>query len=114
MNLRKEIHQAYDKIQVPEEVTERLKQQLYQKDFYQEEETDTEEFNMQKTPKKSILKYLGVGAVAAGMIVCMSLSIWHILIQHTNEVLHPASTVPIEIVTTEETTETTEEFSSQS
>lgn len=113
MNLRKEMHQVYDKIQVPEEVTERLKKQLYQKDFYQEEELEIEEFDIQPPPKKPILKYLGVGAVAAGMIVCMSLSIWHILNQHTNEILRPASTVPIEIVTTEETTETTEELSSQ-
>lgn len=114
MNLRKEIHQAYDTVQVPKEVTERLKQQLYQKDFYQEEEVEIEEFDMQTPPKKPILKYFCVGAAAAGMIVCMSLSIWHILNQHANEAFRPASTVPIEIVTTEETTETTEEFSSQS
>ena len=113
MNLRKKIHQAYDNIQVPEEVSERLKQQLYQKDFYQEEEPETEAFDMQTPEKRPILKYFGVGVAAAGMILCMSLSIWHILNEHTNEIFRPASTVPIEIVVTEETTETTEEFSTQ-
>ena len=33
MNLHKEIKQAYQHIRVPDDVTERLKQELYQKDF---------------------------------------------------------------------------------
>ena len=40
MNLRKEIKQAYQQIRVPADVSEHLKQALYQKDFREEEFTE--------------------------------------------------------------------------
>ncbi|MBR0484321.1 MAG: hypothetical protein IJJ69_06025, partial [Oscillospiraceae bacterium] len=89
-------------------VTERLKQELYQKDFHEEEFTD---FFQEELPQKTLFgKYFGFLSAVAVLSVCIGVSLWNLSAQRTNEVFQPSATVPVEIIVTE-TTETATEVS---
>ena len=103
MNLRKEIKQTYDQIHVPEEVSERLKQKLYQRDFPEDPETETEEW----TPVRHRTDWGLVSAVAVLCIV-VGVSAWSLFQNRNDTNFHPGSAVPAEISTTETTEESTE------
>ena len=104
MNMRKEIKQAYQHIHAPEDVTERLKQELYQKNFH--EEDFTEYFQEEEPPKAPFGKYFGFLSAVAVLGLCIGISLWNLSAYRQEEVFQPASTVPVEVTeTTEETTE---------
>lgn len=103
MNLRKEIRQAYDRVHVPEDVSERLKQELYQKDFHEEEEF-SEIFQMEEYPERQWGKYLGFIAASVMLGVSIGVSMWNMLDNRSEEVFHPTATIPVE-----RSAETTEE-----
>ncbi len=107
MNLRKEIHQAYDHIHVPEEVSEKLKQELYQKDFREEE---LGEFQEEIFSGKRSGKYLSFVAASIILGVTVSVTMWGMLDHRSEDVLKPAATVPVEY-TSETETPTETEFS---
>ena len=110
--MRKEIKHAYDNIHVSDEMTERLKQELYQKDFHEDEISET--FEVQEAPRWQFGKYFGFIAASIVFGVGIGISMWGMLESRSEQVLNPKSTVPVEITapapdTPEETEETTEE-----
>ena len=108
MNLHKEIKQAYRNIRVPDDVTERLKQELYQKDFREEDFT---ELLPEEEPQKAPFgKYFGFLSAVAVLGVCIGISLWNLSAHRADEVFQPSATVPVEITVTE-TTETSTEIS---
>lgn len=105
MNLRKEIKNAYHTIQVPDDMAERLKQELYQKDFHEQE---SETFFVEEAPKVPVFKYFSFAAVCVAMGIGIGISTWNMLAQKSENVFNPASTVPVEMTETETTEESTE------
>ncbi|MBD5143874.1 MAG: hypothetical protein K2K06_00095 [Oscillospiraceae bacterium] len=109
MNLHKEIKNAYRSIQVSDAMTERLKQELYQKDFHEE---DAETFIVEEAPKIPIFKYFGFAVACVAMGIGIGASMFHMLSQRNDNILNPSSTVPVEITVTETTEEPTEPIAS--
>ncbi|HAJ96836.1 MAG TPA: hypothetical protein DCO72_03780 [Ruminococcus sp.] len=71
MSLKKQIKKAYNGVHAPEDLTERLKQELYQKDF--EENSDFEEYQEETPQRPAFLKYLVyIAAMTAIGIGCVS------------------------------------------
>ncbi len=71
MSLKKQIKKAYNGVHAPEDLTERLKQELYQKDF--EENSDFEEYQEETPQRPAFLKYLiYIAAMTAIGIGCVS------------------------------------------
>lgn len=108
MNLHKEIKNAYRSIQVSDDMTERLKQELYQKDFHEEE---SETFIVEEAPRMPIFKYFGFAVACITMGIGIGVSMFNMLAKKNDDILNPASTVPVEITATEITEETTEPIS---
>ena len=104
MNLRKEIRQAYDKVQVPDEVAERLKQELYQKDFHEEE--FSEAFQTEEITQRRGGKYMSFIAASVVLGISIGVSMWNMLDKKSENVFQPAATIPVErsAEPTEETT----------
>lgn len=119
MNMRKKIKHAYDQIHVSEEFTERLKQEIYQKDFHEPEEAFSEFFQVEEAPKRQIGRYMGFLAASLVMGAGIGISMWNMLDCRNNEVFNPAATVPVQIREIEttaaesETEETEEEYAYQ-
>ena len=107
MNLRKEIRQAYDTVHAPEETVEKLKQDLYLKDFHDFTESEAEPF-LDAPKQTGIRRYAGFIAAAAVLGLVTGISMQSMLSRRSEEVFQPAATVPIE-VTIPETTEPTSE-----
>ncbi len=105
MNLRKEIKQAYQQIRVPADVSEHLKQELYQKDFQEEEFTEI--FQTEELSKSRSGSYFGFIAAALVLGIGIGSSVWSMMANRSEEAFHPSSTVPAEITVTETTEETT-------
>ncbi len=105
MNLRKEIKQAYNQIHVPADVSERLKQELYQKDFREEEFTEIFQTEEETRPRSG--KYFGFIAAALVLGIGIGSTVWSMLANRSEKVFNPAATVPVEITATETTEETT-------
>ncbi len=106
MNMHKEIKEAFGAVHAPEDVTERLKQDLYQMDLHE----NAEEMTCQaaQAPKGRFLRYPLYAAAAVALCVGCGLSLWSI--QELENPLKPASTVPVVSTTApEETTEPTTE-----
>ncbi|MBQ8079405.1 MAG: hypothetical protein IJ236_05575 [Oscillospiraceae bacterium] len=109
MNLRDEIRRAYDPVKPPEETVERMKQELYQKDFHEDEEELT--FIAEEARRPGIRQYFGYFAMTAAVCLVLGGVIWNGMQEKVND-FHPGSNVNIETTvpteeTTEETTETT-------
>ncbi|MDE6004853.1 MAG: hypothetical protein K2G88_05655 [Oscillospiraceae bacterium] len=105
MNLHKEIKNAYRAIQVSDDMTERLKQELYQKDFHEEE---SETFIVEEAPKISIFRYVSFAVACIAMGIGIGVSMWNMLAKRNDNILNPSSTVPVEITATETTEDTKE------
>ncbi len=106
MSLRKQIKHAYHQIHVPEDVTERLKQELYQKDFQEEEFSDI--FQEEEPAQFRFGKYFGFLAAAVVMGVGIGIAASGMMQQREN-VFQPAATVPVQVTATENAAEETTE-----
>ncbi len=102
MNMRKEIQNAFDKVHAPDELVERMKQELYQKDFHCE--TDEITFQVSEAPRRHIWRYMAY--IAAAFALCIGCGV-SVMNMHENP-FNPASPV---VTTTEETTESTDDAS---
>ena len=99
MNMRKEIQNAFDKVHAPDELVERMKQDLYQKDLHE----DVEEYTFQVTeaPRRHIWRYMAYIAAALALCIGCGVSVMNM----RDNPFNPASNV---VTTTEDTTETTD------
>lgn len=102
MNMHDKIRSAFDSVHAPEELVERMKQELYQKDCHEELE---EVFEVQEAPRRRIWSYAAY--IAASLVLCIGcgVSMWNL--RGNTEPLNPSTTVPAMTTVTEETTETT-------
>lgn len=116
MSLRKEIKNAYDPVHAPDALVERMKQELYQKDFH--EEADEMTWQVAEAPKRNPRSFAYIFAyIAATLVLCAGcgMAVWRMRDQMTD--FHPSSHVPVDASsasdtvtdTTEETTESMEE-----
>ncbi len=103
-NLRKEIKQAYDTVHAPEEAVEKLKQELYLKDFQDFTESPEETV----TEHTGLRRYAGFIAAAAVLGLVVGLSIQSISDCQNEEILQPAATVPVQVTVSESTEPTSE------
>lgn len=104
--MKKEIRQAFDQVHAPDALVERLKQELYQKDFY--EDADEVTWQVEEAPRRQFGKYFAY--IAATLMLCVGcgMAVWSL---NTVEI-QPGSQVsnvsPVQ--ETEPTTEETTEF----
>lgn len=103
MSMRKEIRNAFDQVHAPEDLTERLKQELYQKDFH--EDADEMTWQVAEAPKRQLWRYPMYAAAVAAICVGCGLSVWSLRDQQTD--FNPSTTVPVAVDSEyeEETTE---------
>ncbi len=99
MNLHDEIQAAFGNIHAPEDAVERMKQELYQKDFHEGEDAIT--CRVEQAPKRSFWRYPMYVAAALAICTACGLSIWSLRDNQTG--FHPSTTIPVPA-----TTETTE------
>lgn len=107
MSLHREIKNAYDQVHAPDELVERLKQELYQKDFHEDAEEVT--WQVTEAPRFHIGKYFAY--IAATLVLCVGCgaAVWSLKtvdMQPGTNVTSNYSVTETE-ETTEETTETT-------
>lgn len=102
MNMRKDIKNAFDSVHAPDDLVERLKQELYQKDCHEELEEICE---VTEAPKPQIWRYVTYIAAALALCVGCGLSVWSL--RDNPSPLNPQTSVPV-VTTTEETTESTD------
>lgn len=102
MNMRKDIKNAFDSVHAPDDLLERLKQELYQKDCHEELEEICE---VTEAPKPQIGRYVTYIAAALALCVGCGLSVWSL--RDNPSPLNPQTSVPV-VMTTEETTESTD------
>lgn len=102
MNMRDEIKNAFDSVHAPEELVERMKQELYQKDCHEEIEEICE---VEEAPRRRIWHYAAYIAASLALCVGCGLSVWNL--RDNAGPLNPSTTVPAMTTMTEETTETT-------
>ncbi len=103
MNMRNEIRHAFDKVHAPDELVERMKQELYQKDFH--EELDEVVCEVAEAPRRHILRYVMYTAASLTLCIVCGFSVWS-LRDHPNPI-NPGSQVVS--TPTENTTEPTTE-----
>lgn len=105
MDLHKEIKDAYRGIRVPEAVTERLKTELYQKDFRDLEDFENFEnfeiFQVEEAPRIPVLKYCGVIAASVAVCVGIGFSTCNLLSERSSDRLNPAQSVNVTMIGTE-------------
>ncbi len=101
MNIEKEIRNAFDQVHAPETVTERMKQELYQKDFHEEAEEIT--CQAEDAPKRSLWRYSVYVAAAVAICVGCGFTAWNMRSEQSN--FNPSTTVPVAVESEEETTE---------
>ncbi len=103
MELKHEIKAAYDQVHAPDAAVEKIKQELYQKDLYEDADEAVFEADVKKSP--SAAKYFLY--IAASLALCTGciLSVWGLHSQMTP--FTPASTGMSSTVTTT-VTESTE------
>lgn len=99
MNMRNEIKNAFDSVHAPEELVERMKQELYQKDCHEELEEICE---VTEAPRPQIWRYAAYVAAALALCIGCGFSVWNL--RDNPSPLNPQTSVPI-VTTTEETTE---------
>ncbi len=99
MNMRKDIKNAFGSVHAPDDLVERLKQELYQKDCHEELEEICE---VTEAPKPQIWRYVTYIAAALALCVGCGLSVWSL--RDNPSPLNPQTSVPV-VMTTEETTE---------
>ncbi|MBE6848333.1 MAG: hypothetical protein E7502_00285 [Ruminococcus sp.] len=102
MNMHDEIKKAFDSVHAPDELVERMKQELYQKDCHEEIE---EVFEVAQMPRRTIGRYTAYIAASLALCVLCGVSIWNL--RGNTVPLNPGTTVPAMTTETEETTETT-------
>ncbi len=99
MNMRKDIKNAFGSVHAPDDLVERLKQELYQKDCHEELEEICE---ATEAPKPQIWRYITYIAAALALCVGCGLSVWSL--RDNPSPLNPQTSVPV-VTTTEDTTE---------
>lgn len=108
MSLHKDIKNAYDQVHAPDALVERMKQELYQKDFH-EEEADEMTWLVTEAPRMRIGKYFAY--VAATLVLCAGcgMAVWNMRDQmgefHPGSAVNSSYNVPETEDTTEETTQ---------
>lgn len=96
MSVRKHIQNAYDKVHAPEDVIERMKQELYQKDLH--EDAEHEIYRVEEARRPEIGKYLLY--IAAVFAVCIGGGLAWNSIQQNRVDFHPGQAVQTEITET--------------
>ena len=92
MNLRQKLQSAYDPVHAPEDVTERLKQELYQKDINGDAET---EISIVREKKRPPLMQYAVSIAAVLALCCGAGWLWQYARQNRNPI-RPQSQVIVE------------------
>ncbi len=103
MNMRNEIRHAFDNVHAPDELVERMKQELYQKDFH--EEVDEVVCEVAEAPRRHVWRYVMYTAASIALCIGCGVSVWNL--RDNPNPINPGSQVvstPTE-VTTETTTE---------
>ncbi len=103
MNMHKKIKNAFDSVHAPDELVERMKQELYQMDFHEDAEEMTCE--AAEAPRRHFWQYALYVAASLALCIGCGLSVWSL--RDSGEPLNPGTTVPVVTSTTEETTEST-------
>ena len=96
MSMRKDIQNAFDNVHAPDELVERMKQELYQKDLHEDIEEIT--FTVKQAPRRNYLRYFAFVAAALALCIGCGVSVLNL----RENPFKPASPV---VATTEETTE---------
>ncbi len=107
MSLRRDIKNTFDSIHAPEDLVEHMKQDLYQKDFHEEE--DDEATGVAPAPKRTFRRFFLYAAACTAVCAVGLFSILS-LRDHQNN-FHPGKPVVVEPdmeETTEPLTEATE------
>jgi len=99
MNMRNEIKNAFNSVHAPEELVERMKQELYQKDCHEEL---VEICEVEEAPRPQIWRYAAY--IAAALALCIGCGFSVLSLRDNPSPLNPQTSVPI-MTTTEETTE---------
>lgn len=94
MSVKRSIQKAYDPIHAPEDVIERMKQELYQKDLNQDEEHEI--FHVETAPRLGFVKYFMY--TAAAIAVCCGMGYAYLKAQDYRIDFHPAKAVYTEAV----------------
>ncbi len=106
MNMHDEIRKAFDSVHAPEELVERMKQELYQKDCHEEIE---EIYEVAEAPRRPIWRYAAYIAASLALCIGCGVSVWNL--RGNTAPLNPGTTVPAMTTTaTEETTTAPEEI----
>jgi hypothetical protein len=103
MNMQEQIKRAYGSVHAPADAVERMKQEIYQKDFH--EEGDELICQAVEAPRKRVGRYFFYAAATLMLCVGCGMTIWNLRDQQS--VLNPSTNVSVE-ESTEETTETAE------
>lgn len=100
MNMHDEIKKAFNSVHAPDELVERMKQELYQKDCHEEIE---EIYEVTEAPRRPIWRYAAYIAASLALCIGCGVSVWNL--RDNTAPLNPGTTVPA--MTTTETEETT-------
>lgn len=103
MSLHNEIKKAYDQVHAPEALVERMKQELYQKDFH--EEADEVTWEVTEAPRIRVGKYFAY--IAATLVLCVGcgMAVWNLNKAEMQPQTHVNSSYSVTEEATEETTE---------
>lgn len=106
MKLKKDIKQAFDQVHAPDALVERLKQELYQKDFY--EDADEVTWQVEEAPRRHFGKYFAY--IAATFILCAGcgMAVWSLNTVEIQPGSQVSSVSPVQ--DTEPTTEASTEI----
>lgn len=74
MNMGREIKNAFDSVHAPDELVERMKQELYQKDFH--ESSDEIVCRVTEVPKRHFWRYAAFTAAVFAICAGCGLSVW--------------------------------------
>ncbi len=106
MNMHDEIRKAFDSVHAPDELVERMKQELYQKDCHEEIE---EIYEVAEAPRRPVWRYAAYIAASLALCIGCGVSVWNL--RDNTAPLNPGTTVPAMTTTaTEETTTAPEEM----
>ncbi len=105
MNMRDEIKNAFNSVHAPEELVERMKQELYQKDCHEEIE---EIYEVAEAPRRPTWRYAAYIAASLALCIGCGVSVWNL--RGNTAPLNPGTTVPAMTTATEETTTAPDEM----
>ncbi len=102
MSIRREIKTAFDTIHAPEDLVESMKQDLYQKDFHEDDEEAVS--GVSQVTRRSYKRFLLYGAACAAICLVCGFSLWSL--KNNQNDFCPGGPVVVEPTTEEEPSDT--------